>query len=434
MSLAFQPITLPCGQTLANRIAKAAMEENLACPELGLAPSDRLVRLYETWSHGGAGLLLSGHVMVDLYAIGGPAPMVLDGIVGLNAAQKEAYRTLIAAAQSGGAKFWLQLNHPGRQAHASAGQTVYGPSEIAVKGVPALTGLITTPKSMTTGQIASVIAHFAASASCAEKLGADGVQIHAAHGYLLSSFLSPLANVRNDEYGGDRARRSRLLFDVVRAVRRAVSSTFAVSVKINSADFQRGGFDEEDAAWVIEQLNREAVDLVEVSGGSYEVPVMQGSRSRSERTIAREAYFLDFASNVAQKAVMPIMVTGGISTRATVDRVVASGKTVAGMASAMCLCPSLPALLKDGNDPCPKLKYYTVAWPLSCHTIIASGARNRQLAYSIHAMSKGNKPQIGVWPLLALLWDMLRGFPLLWRYKKYMRQRAKQNAKDRSRR
>jgi 2,4-dienoyl-CoA reductase-like NADH-dependent reductase (Old Yellow Enzyme family) len=167
------------------------------------------------------------------------------------------------------------------------------------------------------------------------------VQIHAAHGYLISQFLSPLTNRRADGWGGSLVNRARLLLAVVGAVRSRVSAGFSVSVKLNSADFQRGGFSEDDAKQVVLLLNELAVDLIELSGGSCESPAMQG-RTADGRTLAREAYFLEFAKDLAAIARMPVMTTGGIARKAVAEQVLASGVAVAGIATALAEVPDLP--------------------------------------------------------------------------------------------
>jgi len=168
------------------------------------------------------------------------------------------------------------------------------------------------------------------------------VQIHAAHGYLLSQFLSPLTNLRRDRWGGSLENRARLLLEIVQGIRQQVGERFAVSVKLNSADFQRGGFSTDDAKAVVEMLNPLGVDLVELSGGSYEAPAMHG-QARDGRTLAREAYFLEFAREIVSVARMPVMVTGGIRRYPVVEQVLGSGVAVAGMATALAIDPDLPA-------------------------------------------------------------------------------------------
>jgi 2,4-dienoyl-CoA reductase-like NADH-dependent reductase (Old Yellow Enzyme family) len=170
---------------------------------------------------------------------------------------------------------WLQLSHPGRQVMKNMGQETWAPSPVALN-LGSFSNMFGTPRAMTEQEIHEVIARFVKAAQIAEKTGFAGVQIHAAHGYLISQFLSPLTNQRDDDWGGPLENRARLLLETVAAVRGAVSPKFAVGVKLNSADFQRGGFDASEAKRVVEMLNDLSVDLVELSGGSYEAPAMQG--------------------------------------------------------------------------------------------------------------------------------------------------------------
>lgn len=277
-SALFHPFHLPNGTILKNRTAKAAMEENLASISTYNSPSTRLVDLYRAIGTGGAALILSGHVMIDPYAVALPGDVVLaQDILSFDS---QPWREWISAAQSGGAQFWLQINHPGRQIKKGAGLPTYGPSAVPMNmRSGALNGMFDVPIEMTEKQILEVIERFVWTAKKAEELGADGVEIHAAHGYLISQFLSPLSNKRTDRWGGSLENRARLLFDVVRAVRAAVSLRFGVGVKINSADYQRGGFGPDDLTWVVSGLNDMGLDLIEISGGSHESPAMTGNQT-----------------------------------------------------------------------------------------------------------------------------------------------------------
>ncbi|MFI5856196.1 hypothetical protein [Streptomyces parvulus] len=182
---------------------------------------------------------------------------------------------------------------------------------------------------------------FAVTAHRAEKAGFDGVEIHATFGYLLSQFLSPLVNRRTDRWGEPLQSRARMLLDIARAVRAAVSPSFAVAVKLNSADFQRGGFDTDDARQVIEMLDPLGGALIELSGGSYESPGMTG-RPATDSTQAREAYFLDLAKTLVKRGPVPLMLTGGITWRYSAERVLDSGVAMVGMDTALTLTPDLP--------------------------------------------------------------------------------------------
>ena len=247
----FQPLQLPNGQTIANRIAKAAMEENLA--DATQSPSPALIRLYQAWAEGETGLLLSGNVMIDRRAMTGPGGVVLEDE--LHMAQ---FREWAAVGRAKGAHFWVQLNHPGRQTMANLGQQAWAPSAVSMD-LGSFSKMFAEPRAMDDSDIAEVIQRFATSAALAEQAGFTGVQIHAAHGYLLSQFLSPLTNRRTDRWGGSLENRARLLLVVIGAVREAVSPQFCVSVKLNSADFQRGGFEADDARQVIAIRRRPVV-------------------------------------------------------------------------------------------------------------------------------------------------------------------------------
>ena len=332
MSL-FSPLTLPNGAVIPNRIAKAAMEENMADDDH--APSVDLLRLYAAWAKGEAGLIITGNVMVDARAMTGPGGVVLE-----DDSRLDRFEAWAAVARSRGAQVWMQINHPGRQMPAALGQETLAPSVVALD-LGAQSKLFAAPREMTEADIADVERRFATAAQLAERAGFTGVEIHAAHGYLLSQFLSPLSNKRQDKWGGSLENRARLLTNIVRKVRAAVAPGFAVAVKLNSADFQRGGFSPEDARAVVAMLAPLGVDLVELSGGSYEAPAMMGA-ARDERTLAREAYFLEFARDIAAVATMPLMVTGGIRRREVAEEVIASGVAMAGIATALAIEPNLP--------------------------------------------------------------------------------------------
>lgn len=293
----FETLTLPNGIIIKNRLCKAAMEENL-CDE-GQIPGHRLNTLYRQWAEGGVGLILTGNVMISPSALTGPGGVVLQ-----NDQSMDRFKKWAQAGKLDGTQLWMQINHPGRQVYTAMGEQALAPSEIAVN-IPGFSKLFAKPKAMTEDEIQETIERFTNTALLAEKAGFTGVQIHAAHGYLISQFLSPLTNQRSDRWGGSRENRARLLLDVVKSVSAKVKAEFCVSVKLNSADFQKGGFDAEDAKWVVSQLNDLSVDLVELSGGSYESPAMQGNASgdtSGSSTARREAYFIDFARDIASIA------------------------------------------------------------------------------------------------------------------------------------
>lgn len=387
----FEPLHLPNGQIIANRIAKAAMEENMA--DLNQAPSRALKQLYKAWADGEPGLLLTGNVMIDRSAMTGPGGVALE-----NEEHLDSFREWADVARAKGVHFWVQLSHPGRQTMANLGQQALAPSAIAMD-LGSFSKMFATPRAMTEEDIQDVIQRFATSARLAEKAGFSGVQIHGAHGYLISQFLSPLSNHRTDRWGGSLENRARLLLEVIHAVRASVSPSFCVAVKLNSADFQRGGFDAADARGVVEMLNPLPIDLLELSGGSYEAPAMQGE-ARDGRTLAREAYFLEFAKELASIATMPLMVTGGIRRLPIVQQVLDSGIAMAGIATALTLEPQLLKHWREGRDPNPQLK--PIQWQRKPLAALATLAVVRD---QMRRLSRGHQPKPKVAPCLALVRD-----------------------------
>ncbi len=405
----FSPLTLPNGSHLSNRIAKASMEENMA--DAGQAPSEELITLYRAWGQGGSGLLLSGKVRVDARAMTGPGGVVLDAHSDL-----APFRRWAEAGRSAGAQFWLQLNHPGRQMQANLGQPVVAPSAVALD-MGSASRLFATPRELTESDIQALMQRFVISARRAQEAGFDGVQIHAAHGYLLSQFLSPLTNRRNDKRGGSLANRASLLLDIVSAVRQAVGPSFGVGVKINSADFQRGGFDVDDARWVVEQLNLLPVDLIELSGGSYEAPAMQG-QARDGRTLQREAYFLEFVRDIATESRVPVMVTGGIRRQPVAEQVLDGGAQLVGMATALAIDPALPTRWQRGEEIAPSLR--PVTWS---NKVLASLANMAMVKFQLRRLSRGQPSNPQVAPSWALLREQLRTARLTRRYRRLMASR-----------
>lgn len=308
------PLTLPCGVTLPNRIMKAALSEGLA--DRNHAPDVRLQRLYTSWSNGGFGLIVTGNVMVDKRQLGEAGNVVIEDESHLDALSRWAKTT-----KDAGVPILVQINHPGRQSNPlELGHTPVAPSPVALSFPGAA-----TPRELTSAEIEDIIERFANTAAVCEAAGFDGVQIHGAHGYLVAQFLSPLSNIRTDEWGGDPHRRMRFVLEVTRHIRARVSPGFAVAIKLNSADFQRGGFTEDESRGVLAALAQEGIDLFEISGGSYEQPAMMGAVADSTR--AREAYFLDYARTArAIVGDIPLAVTGGFRSRSAMHDAVANGE------------------------------------------------------------------------------------------------------------
>ncbi len=342
-------LTLPSGLVLSNRLVKAAMTEGLADARNEVTP--RLETLYRRWAAAGPGLMLTGNVQIDRAHLEQAGNVVIDRDT--KGAALDALKRFAAAAKSSGGAVVMQLSHAGRQTPKLINPRPAAPSAIAL-GLPG--GQFGAPRAMTADEIAGVIEGFGRATRIAKASGFDGVQVHGAHGYLLSQFLSPLANTREDDWGGPLDHRARLLIACAREAKIQGGPGFSVSVKLNSADFQRGGFSHEDSLGVIDRLNPLGLDFVEISGGNYEQPSMMDMEGLapahvekvSASTRAREAYFLDYAASMRARAAMALMVTGGFRSRAAMDAALASGAaSLIGLARPLITEPDLPQRLLE---------------------------------------------------------------------------------------
>ena len=351
-----QSLELPCGAVLPNRLSKAAMTEGLATAD-GL-PTAELARLYGLWSDGGAGMLLSGNIIVDKDHLERPGNVVIDRPP--SEEMQEALKRWADAATRNGNHFWAQISHAGRQTQKLVNPNPKAPSAVKL-GLPG--GQFGEPVVLTSVEIEEIIVRFGICAAAVKEAGFTGVQIHSAHGYLLSQFLSPRSNLRTDEYGGDLANRARVLLAVVASVRAAVGPDFPVAVKLNSADFQKGGFAFEESLQVAQWLQEASIDLIEISGGTYEQPKLLGlsgmeeeeKQNVAESTLMREAYFVDFAVAMGEKVNVPLMVTGGFRQRAAMEQALQSGSAdVIGLGRPMCVMTDAPNQLINGLDELPR--------------------------------------------------------------------------------
>ncbi len=349
-----QPFALPNGTELKNRLVKAALSEQLG--DLSNAPTKKLDALYRQWSLGGFGLVFTGNVMVDRRALGEPRNVAVEDDRDFAALQSWAQ-----ASKVGGNATWAQLNHPGRQSPRYLSTKPVAPSPVDLK----LFGQFASPRALTSEEIHEIIERFATTAETVVRAGFDGVQIHSAHGYLSSQFLSPITNLRNDEWGGDPERRMRFLLEVVRAVRKRIGPKAGLGVKLNSADFQRGGFSEEESMGVVEALSAEGLDLLEISGGTYEHAALLGSlESVRQSTREREAYFLTYAEKVRERARMPLMLTGGLRSASAMNAALQTGAVdLIGLGRPACIDAGVAGGLLDGSTeraataPKPNLRF-----------------------------------------------------------------------------
>ncbi len=335
----FQPLELPCGAVLKNRIAKSAMSDSLA--DGTGHPTAAQIDLYRQWAEGGAALTIIGEVQGNPAFAEKPGNLVLD-----EKADPAPFKALAAAGSAHDTQIWMQLGHAGAMAYPPT-STPKGPSALDLPGLRC--------EALTPAEIRALPAAFARTARLARDLGFGGVQVHAAHGFLLSQFLSPLFNTRGDGYGSTIAGRMRLLLEVIQAVRAAVGPAYPIGVKLNSTDQLEGGLNEADALSVVAALEETGVDLIDISGGTY----FPGARSASDNA-GKGPYFLSFATRARRVTTKPLMLTGGFKTlKQCADAIAEGACDVVGLARALALEPSLPTLWQSGRLSEPAFPRFT---------------------------------------------------------------------------
>ena len=334
LSVLASPLELPCGAVLKHRIAKSAMSDSLGNGKGD--PTQAQVRLYERWAQGGSAVSIIGEVQVDPLYPEKPGNLVLGP-----RADRQAMESLVNRAATGDAHLWPQLGHAGALSHLPISNPK-GPSALDLDGLRC--------EGMSVADIRQLPDMYASAAASAQDLGFSGVQVHAAHGFLLSQFLSPLFNRRSDGYGGSIEARSRVVIEVIDAIRRAVGPLFPVGIKVNSTDKLEGGLTEEDALEVVRLLDQTSVDLIDISGGTY----FPGAKASSDGSSAGGPYFIDFARRAREVTDVPLMLTGGFKRRQqAVEAVIEGTVDMVGLARAMVLNPRLAAvwLTDQGGDP-----------------------------------------------------------------------------------
>lgn len=343
MTTIFDSLTLKTNTTIKNRFVKAAMSETLG--DSKYQPTEQTISLYQAWANGGIGLLITGNVMVDRNARGEFGNIVVD--------HNQNYDLLKKWAQAGttnDTKIFLQLNHPGKQSPKTITKQPVAPSAVPMTGSNSFA--FNSPRALSHAEIKQIIAKFVDAAVIAQQTGFSGVEIHAAHGYLLNQFLSPHDNQRSDEYGGSLENRMRVITEIYQGIREKVGRNFPIALKINSSDFRPDGFSEEDSLKVIQKMDQLGIDLIEISGGNYENPKMQG--------IGKGAFFIDYAQKVKQTIKTPIIVTGGFNTANGMESAIQNNETdFIGLARPLVMVPDLPNQLKWGNFTSVKLNHLT---------------------------------------------------------------------------
>jgi len=328
------PLELPCGLVLANRLGRAAMTEALS--DRRNDPTARHDRLYAANARGGAGLVLTGNAMVDRRHLERARNVVVDA-----ATDVAALRRL--ARNAAATPTLVQLAHPGRQVNRYV-----QPHPVSPSGGPALkiAGAFAAPRALGRAEIDELRGRFVDAALRVVDAGFPGVEIHGAHGYLISSFIDPERNRREDGYGGDLEGRARLLLEIVTDLRAALPAGAPVAVKLDARDGA-----EQELVELGGLLERAGIDLIEVSGGNYERPAMAGYEADgSEIRSEHESPFWNAAAELTAAVGVPVMLTGGFRTRAEVDRALATDVcTMIGAGRPLAVRPALAARFVRGE-------------------------------------------------------------------------------------
>ncbi|EGF88733.1 hypothetical protein HMPREF0433_00525 [Gemella sanguinis M325] len=336
-NLLFTPITLPNGTTIKNRFFKSAMSEGMGTREF--QPKKNIATLYKRWAEGGTGLIITGNIMVDPKRTAEPGNIVFD-----KNSNMEILKNWANQGQQHGAKVMVQLNHPGKQAPKTVSKQTVAPSAVPLGN--GLNKLFSTPRALTTSEVEELVQKFVTSAKVAKEAGFSGVQIHAAHGYLISQFLSPHDNRRTDKYGGSLENRMRFLKEIYLGMREELGKDFTIGIKINSTDFKEDGLTEEDSLKTIIELANLGLDFVEISGGTYERPAMMGATSKS----TNQVFFAEYSKKLKQKIEIPVVVTGGIRSINAMNTLLNDNTTdFIGIARPLTIDPNIPNKIKQGT-------------------------------------------------------------------------------------
>ncbi|WP_051284352.1 NADH:flavin oxidoreductase [Desulforegula conservatrix] len=291
------------GIEVKNRIFRSATHEGFADKN---KVSDRLIQMYRDLSAGGVGLIITGYVNVSNTDNPGPHTVTLTDDSCIPGLQK-----LAETVHQHGSRIVAQLNHATSQIFSVPKGTVYGPSDVAD---PA-TGIKPVP--FTTEQIRELVKEFGEAALRAKKAGYDGVQIHGAHGYLLSKFLSPLFNTRTDEYGGSPEKNRKVALDVLEEIKNKCGNNFPVWIKLNCSDFDHAGagLDTEEFIEVARALAEKGIDAIEVSGGTF------AGKFTPCRSKKHSAYHLNEAKMLLEAVSVPVILVGGLKNIDSIDQI-----------------------------------------------------------------------------------------------------------------
>ena len=336
-NLLFTPITLPNGTTIKNRFFKSAMSEGMGTKNF--QPKKNIATLYKRWAEGGTGLIITGNIMIDPKGTAEPGNIVFD-----KNSNMEILKDWAKQGQQHGAKVMVQINHPGKQVPKTIAKETVAPSAVPLGN--GLNKLFSTPRALTTSEVEELVQKFITSAKVAKEAGFSGVQIHAAHGYLISQFLSPHDNRRTDKYGGSLENRMRFLKEIYLGMREELGKDFTIGIKINSTDFKEDGLTEEDSLETIVELANLGLDFVEISGGTYERPAMMGATSKS----TNQVFFAEYSKKLKQKIEIPVIVTGGIRSINAMNTLLNDNTTdFIGIARPLTIDPNIPNKIKQGT-------------------------------------------------------------------------------------
>ncbi|MFP4056645.1 MAG: NADH:flavin oxidoreductase [Candidatus Brocadiia bacterium] len=335
MSVLFTPIRIGTLE-VPNRLARSATGEGMCAPDGGVTPP--LVELYRRLARGGAGLLMTGHSFVR------PDGKASDGMMGVHSDEMiPGLRRIVQAVGETDARIACQLNHAGRQTRPEriGGVTPVGPSAVRcpVNRV--------TPRALEEAEIEPLIESFVAAAVRCREAGFDGVQLHCAHGYLMSEFISPHTNRRDDAWGGSLEARARFPLEVLRRIRCALGADYPVLVKLNAEDFIEGGLTLEESTRIGAMMEAEGIDAIEVSAGMARTAskIMR----RGIETESDEAYFLPHCRELRRHVGVPLLCVGGLRSKGVMERIVESGDAdIASLCRPLIREPDLPRKFRQG--------------------------------------------------------------------------------------
>jgi len=336
MKKLFEKTTIK-GMTLNNRFVRSATWEGMC--ETDGHPTAKLTSCYRDLAAGGVGLIITGYAFVR------PDGKQLPGKMGIHTDDFAAnMRSLTQAVHNEGGKICIQLVHAGAQTTAeTAGRRPLGPSAVKVEQFPE------EPEAMTNEDIDEIVAAFGDGARRAKEYGFDAVQLHAAHGYLINQFLSPLINRRTDGYGGPLENRCRFLLEVYNRVRFQVGPDFPIFAKLNGSDNLEGGLDINDAVYAARLLDKEKIDAIEVSSGTSASGEKNPVRIKIDKP-DREAYNLALAREIKKAVQCPIMVVGGFRSPEVINKaVIEDGIDYISMARPFIREPRLINRWKEGD-------------------------------------------------------------------------------------